>query len=311
MADTTSIIERLIQQESLPASYDAAARKVILPLAQHIKSLRQQRQHPVVVGIHGAQGTGKSTLTLFLREFLNSLYGVQTASFSLDDLYLTRAERQKLAAEKHPLLITRGVPGTHDLALGQQLIDRLTSATDQSSTPIPVFDKARDDRAPESDWPLFQGRADVVLIEGWCLGALPEPSLDSLNHPINELESAEDPQGIWRQTVNDYLKSTYADFFGQLDCLIMLQAPSMNCILQWRTLQEHKLRERIKNAPETGIDGSQQAVRIMTDPQVARFIMHYERITRACLAEMPSRADVVVPVDAQHNFGKPLFHQRQ
>ncbi len=306
--DFTSITRKLIEQESLPATYADTVRKVILPLAQHIQSLRGERQRPLIVGINGAQGTGKSTLTLFLKELLSVLYQVPTASFSIDDLYLTRAERERLAAERHPLLVTRGVPGTHDLVLGQQLIQQLTTATEESRTPVPAFDKARDDRAPEAHWPVYQGRAGVVLIEGWCVGALPEEG-ESLETPMNSLEQSEDADEAWRRYVNRCLRGEYAEFFGQIDCLVMLKAPSMEAVLKWRTLQEHKLSEKIENAPERGNIGDSPS-RLMTEEQIARFIMHYERITRACLAEMPARADALIQVDEDHTFSEPLIRQR-
>ena len=309
--DLTSITERLIKQESLPDAYAGTVRNVVLPLAQHIQTLRGERQRPVLVGINGAQGTGKSTLTLFLRELLSVLYQVRTASFSIDDLYLTRAERETLAAEQHPLLLTRGVPGTPDLGIGQRLIDRLTSASADTETPIPAFDKSRDDRAPEATWPVFKGRAEVVLVEGWCVGALPEGSLESLKEPVNRLEEQEDAEGTWRTYVNRCLKNEYSEFFGQIDCLIMLKAPSMERVLEWRTLQEHKLRAKLDDAPNESVSGNDRGNGLMTDDQIARFIMHYERVTRACLAEMPARVDALIRVDDDHSFSEPLIRQRQ
>jgi len=308
--DLTTMTETLIRQEALPDSYFSTVRNVILPLAQHIQSLRQDRRRPILVGINGAQGTGKSTLTLFLQALLSELYRVPTASFSIDDLYLTRVQRERLAKEQHPLFVTRGVPGTHDLQLGQQLIARLTWAKADDITAIPLFDKSRDDRAPESSWPVFYGRAEVVLIEGCCVGAQPEEG-DALLAPVNPLEENEDAGGAWRGYVNRCLKSEYASFFNQIDCLVMLKAPSMDSVLEWRTLQEHKLRSKTDDAPDQGTDGEAQPTRVMTDDQVARFIMHYERITRACLAEMPARADVLIRVDNNHNFSEPLINQRQ
>ena len=314
-SELTGIIDCLITQESLPASYADTVRHTLLPLAQHIQSLRQERGQAVLVGIHGAQGTGKSTLTLFLKELLTRLYRVPTASVSIDDLYLTRAERESLAAQAHPLLITRGVPGTHDLQLGQRLIDQLSSAAPDAQTPIPAFDKSRDDRAPMSEWPVFEGRAQVILLEGWCVGALPAKSDDALNEPVNRLEAQEDPDVVWRKYVNEHLKSDYSRFFEQIDCLVMLKAPSMECVLEWRTLQERKLRSKKPAAPKQGDSGIANKVgnttRIMTDDQIARFIMHYERISRACLEDMPARADVLIHVDENHNFSEPLIRQRQ
>ena len=311
--DLSTTIHKLIKQEFLPDSYADTVKNTILPLAQHLQSLRQDRAGPVIIGIHGAQGTGKSTLTLFLRELLTKHYRIPTASFSLDDLYLTRAEREKLAEEVHPLFITRGVPGTHDITLGQKVIDRLKAADPDTETPIPAFDKSRDDRCPQDQWPTFRGRADIILIEGWCMGAMPAASEEELMQPINKLEETEDPEGIWRQYVNQCLKGEYGDFFRQVDSLVMLRAPSMECVLQWRTLQEHKLRERAGDAPgeSAGRSESAQPSRIMSDEEVVRFIMHYERITRASLAEMPARADCLINVGEDHSFGEPLIRQRQ
>jgi len=311
--DLTTTIKTLINQESLPDSYADTVKKTILPLAQHIQSLRQARGEPIIIGIHGAQGTGKSTLTLFLRELLTIHYRIPTANFSLDDLYLTRAERKKLAEDVHPLFITRGVPGTHDISLGQQVIARLKAAGPDTETPVPAFDKSRDDRYPQDQWPVFRGRADIILIEGWCLGAVPAGSEKELMYPVNELEEAEDPEGTWRQYVNRCLKRQYGQFFSQVDSLIMLRAPSMECVLQWRTLQEHKLRERADGAPKEGAENAEaaQPSRIMSDEEVLRFIMHYERITRASLVEIPARADCLINVGEDHSFGEPLIRQRQ
>ncbi len=311
--DLTTTIKTLINQEALPDSYADTVKKTILPLAQHLHSLRQDRAEPVIIGIHGAQGTGKSTLALFLRELLTKHYRIPTASFSLDDLYLTRAEREKLAEEVHPLFITRGVPGTHDIALGQQVVDQLKAAGPETETPIPAFDKSRDDRCPQDQWPVFRGRANVILIEGWCMGAAPAASEAELTEPVNELEQSEDPEGTWRQYVNRCLKGEYGQFFNQVDSLVMLRAPSMECVLQWRTLQEHKLRERTGSAPKEGEASAEaaQPSRIMSDEEVVRFIMHYERITRASLAEMPARADCLINVGEDHSFGEPLIRQRQ
>lgn len=303
-----TLVQALIDQEALPSSYVTTVEQTILPLARHILELRRTTQRAVVVGIHGAQGTGKSTLTLFLQQLLSRHFDCRTASFSLDDIYLTRAEREHLADTVHPLLITRGVPGTHDIALGQRLLDQLMAAGPGERVPVPAFDKAIDDRCPESRWPVFEGPADVILVEGWCLGAVPQEDHRDLANPVNALELAEDPDVVWREYVNECLSGSYRSFFGHLDTLIMLKAPSMECVLEWRTLQEHKLARRIEAAPKQG--NGERPLRIMSDDEVARFIMHYERITRRCLTEMPSRADVVVDVAENHRLGLPVFTNR-
>jgi len=302
-------VSALIQQEGLPDSYAETVEKTILPLADRICALHDTEKQPIVVGIHGAQGTGKSTLTLFLREILLRHRNRSTANFSLDDIYLTRAEREDLAERVHPLFKTRGVPGTHDVALGQQVLNRLRSAAPEDATPIPAFDKSRDDRVPRDQWSVFGGRAEVILLEGWCLDARPEKD-SALAEPMNRLEESEDPDSLWRSYVNDQLKGEYRQFFDEIDFLVMLKAPSMECVLEWRRLQEQKLARKTRNAPKMGeLHGNAQDLRIMTDDEVGRFVMHYERVTRACLAEMPGRADVLINVAEDHSLGLPQFRE--
>ncbi len=40
------------------------------------------------------------------------------------------------------------------------------------------------------------------------------------------------------------------------------------------------------------------ASRVMDEAAIARFIAHYERVTRHILAEMPARADHLISLDA-------------
>lgn len=300
---TEEALEGLLHHHRLPRAYRRTLNDIIEPLALSLYQASQHTDQPLVVGIHGAQGTGKSTLTDFLRTILAHRYQCPTASLSLDDIYHTRATREALAQEVHPLLLTRGVPGTHDLALGLDVLDTLTAANAGSRTPLPVFNKAIDDREPEDQWPLFIGRPQIILLEGWCLGALPEPD-EELLKPVNDLEAREDPDGEWRSFVNDQLKGAYGELFRRVKLLIMLRAPSMGAVLAWRTLQEHHLAEARLNAPDKGDKGAVGAPerRIMSDDQVARFVMHYERITRRCLEEMPGRADVVLDLDEHHQM---------
>ncbi|WP_144779829.1 hypothetical protein [Marinobacter maritimus] len=306
-SELKTTIDALIEKEGLPQNYAATVEQTILPLIEQIVSLRNAKKRTVVVGIHGAQGTGKSTLTLFLTRLLCDHWQYPTASFSLDDLYLTRAERRALAEQVHPLFMTRGVPGTHDVELGERVIGQLRTAGPRDHTPIPAFDKSHDDRVPSNDWPVFGGRAEVILVEGWCLGALPEEE-SALAAPLNALEAEEDPSGTWRRYVNQCLKGKYQEFFSELDSLIMLKAPSMSRVQEWRTLQEHKLAEKAGNAlNERTSANAAQDLRIMSDQEVIRFIMHYERITRSCLKQLPSRADALIEVSGDHALSRPYF----
>ena len=272
----TDDITAFLAANGLPPSARTAVEQIHAPLADWLAAQHAARARALVVGLCGAQGGGKSTAALAIRHLLESR-GLRVAALSLDDLYLTRAERLTLARTVHPLLATRGPPGTHDIALGEAVI---ASLRQPGPTAIPSFDKAIDDRRPPAAWPVFEGPADIILFEGWCVGAVPEPA-EALVRPINALERDEDPDGVWRRYVNEAL-ATYQPLFASLDRLILLKAPSFAVVERWRGEQEAKLRAA----------GEGQGV--MTDAEVARFIQHYERLTRAILKEMPARADAVV-----------------
>ncbi len=299
--DTDDALATLMAQHQLPPEYRQTLSDVIEPLALSLYQASEAPDTPLVVGIHGAQGTGKSTLTDFLRVLLAYRYRCSTASLSLDDIYHTRETRCQLAEEVHPLMITRGVPGTHDLDLGHKVLDQLVAANAGSRTAIPVFNKAIDDREPEARWPLFIGRPRIILVEGWCLGASPQPEAD-LREAANELEQKEDSDGRWRSYVNLQLAGPYKTFFHRIGQMIMLRAPSMAAVVRWRTQQEHRLAEAQTGARDPEVDSSAPPRRIMTDDQLRRFIMHYERITRHCLEEIPGRADVLLLLDENHNL---------
>jgi len=280
-----------IAGQRLPESFLHTTRQYYFPLAKRIAERSCQSDGALVIGISGAQGTGKSTLAEFLRVMLQTGSDMKCAVLSLDDIYLTRKERQVLANDVHPLLQTRGVPGTHDVRLGIDTIGRLTTARPGEKVRVPRFDKSEDDRAPEKYWDAYPGGAGVVLFEGWCIGALPESGA-SLLDPVNALERNEDSDGRWRRYVNDTLAGSYQQLFGLIDHLVMLRAPSMDCIFEWRWLQEKKLAATKK--------GHGRA--LMDQQQVRRFIQHYERITRHIQQEMPARADWVFNLAPDHSI---------
>ena len=251
------------------------------PLAERIAGWARGRGTPLVVGLCGPQGSGKSTLAALLVERLQAR-GLKVAALSIDDLYLTRAERLDLARDAHPLLATRGVPGTHDVALGLSTLDALARPGDVA---LPRFDKAADDRAPRTDWPVFAGPADVVLLEGWCVGARARPPA-ALAVPVNALERDEDPDGTWRAFANAALAGPYAELFARLDRLVLLLAPDFTVVRAWRGEQEARLRERLADPGRT-----------MDDPALDRFVAHYERLTRWIAEDLPAVADIVVRLD--------------
>ncbi|PPC78832.1 hypothetical protein C4K68_03045 [Pokkaliibacter plantistimulans] len=271
---------------------------IYVPLAAWVVAGQERLQRPMVLGINGAQGAGKSTLSNLLEIILSAGFGKRVVVFSIDDLYKTREERERLASEVHPLLMTRGVPGTHDIDLGLQLIESVKQAERHQATKIPVFDKSIDDRCDPMFWQEWEGSADVIIFEGWCVGAKPQAD-EELIAPVNTLEEVEDDQQTWRRYVNEQLKGLYAELFEQLDALVMLKVPSMEAVYAWRTQQEQKLAERVRMM---GTHHATDGLRIMDAEQIRRFIMHYERITRHTLAEMPARADVTLHLNQHHQI---------
>lgn len=236
-------------------------------------------RRPIVLGLCGAQGSGKSTLAAQVAARLDVL-GLPAAILSLDDLYLTRAERGELARSVHPLFATRGVPGTHDVALGLETIAALEHG---APARMPRFDKARDDRVPRADWPQAPAPCAVLLFEGWCVGARPQ-AVEALARPVNALEALEDPDGTWRAHANAALAGPYARLFARLDRLVLLAAPDFAVVEGWRAEQE----ERARRAASAG------ASRLMDRAALSRFVAHYERLTRHILSDMPHHADRVI-----------------
>lgn len=271
---------QLLTKERLPADYADTVRDVLQPLAS-VLAARSDGLPGLLVGINGAQGSGKTTMTRVLALLLREVHGKNVVMLSLDDFYLTRAERRSLASQVHPLLATRGVPGTHDVALMNRTLDALAGA---GPVPLPVFDKSMDDRAPAEAWPVHHGPADIILFEGWCVG-LDAQAQEELERPVNNLEAREDRDGRWRLYVNQQLDQYYRPISGRLNLLIMLRVPSFLCVLEWRWLQEQKM-----------------ARPMMDREAVQRFIQHFERLTRHALKSLPARADLVLSLDADHRI---------
>lgn len=288
--------DALRRAEDLPRDYAEAISTIIAPLAERIAGFRGQLGRPVVIGISGAQGTGKTTMALFLERWLSRELGLSCACLSLDDLYLAKGIRLIVAETLHPMFATRGVPGTHDVGLGKRLLDALTDTSARDSIALPAFDKLNDDRLDESRCRRIQTPVDVVLFEGWCVGARPQ-SADALDAPVNELEATADPNGVWRRHVNERLATDYQALFARIDALIMLRVAGFESVFSWRRLQELKSlnRRRADNPAGATIAGQ-------TDAELARFVMHYERLTRHMLESMPDYADTIIDIDDAHRM---------
>ncbi len=285
----TQQLQQQIKLFDLPDSFMQGVQDYLLPLAEHISAQAKSLHRCTLISINGSQGSGKSTMTVFLKLILQHHFNLSSAVVSIDDFYLTRAQRQQLAQQVHPLFATRGVPGTHDIELASHTLQCLTNCSPQSPCRIPVFDKAVDDRADEALWPMVDKPVDVILFEGWCNHA-PTQSEQQLLTPVNDLERLEDSDGLWRRYVNQQLREYHKSLFSQADALIFMQIPSFEKVYEWRGLQEHKLKKTA--------DESSQGV--MDQQQLIRFIQHYERITRSCLEGLPDSADIILKIDNDH-----------
>jgi len=285
--------KQFLQRNKLPDNYLESANRWFAPLvAEFAKAIESELKSPLIIGINGTQGSGKSTLADYMCTMLGERK-LRTVSLSLDDFYLTHAERQTLADTVHPLLKTRGVPGTHDIALALTTINSLIEGSGE--TLIPRFDKSTDDRHLEADFDLVSGPVDIIIFEGWCVGSKPQPD-EALAKAVNSLEQNSDADGSWRNFVNHALTKDYEPLFDILDGLIMLRAPSFDTVFNWRLEQEQKMIARLKSQDDADYSG------VMSEAQIAEFIAHYQRITEHSLEEMPSRADHLFQLDTQRQI---------
>ena len=259
-----------------------------LPISNEIKSKYFINQKTQIIGLTGGQGTGKSTISNIIKIILKEGFNLSTVIFSIDDFYKTFKERQKMAKKIHPLFLTRGVPGTHDDKLLFNCLKNLKSQNFKKFS-IPVFDKSIDDRLPKNKWQKVTKKPEIVIFEGWCVGATSQKKKDLLL-PINTLEKEKDKKGRWRKFVNKKLKTKYKKIFGQIDTTIFLKVPSFKHVYNWRLLQEKKLRMKSKGK------------KIMNDNQIKNFIMFYERITKNMIKVLNNKAEFVIKIDSKHKL---------
>ena len=241
-----------------------------------------------IVGLTGGQGSGKSTISKILKIILNEGYNLNTITFSIDDFYKKFSEREVMSKKISPLFKTRGVPGTHDTKLLMKCLKNLKSPKFQRIL-IPKFDKSIDDRLPKNKWQKVRQRPDIVIFEGWCVGAIPQKN-KSLVNPINVLEKKSDKKRIWRNYVNKELKTSYNNIFKLIDKYIFLKVPSFKYVYKWRLLQEKKLISSSKRK------------KIMDNKQIKNFIMFYERITKNMIRNFTNKAHITVNIDNKHRL---------
>ena len=268
-------------------------KKFYLPISEQIYSNYLINKNCLIIGLSGAQGTGKTTISKILKIILKIKFKLNVVSFSIDDFYKTLKERKNMSQNIHELFLTRGVPGTHDTNLLKKTLRKILKRK-FSPIKLPRFDKAADDRLPEKKWVKIKKKPDIVIFEGWCVGAKYQKK--NLRKPVNILEKQKDSKLLWRKKVNKELKNKYKEIFKLIDKLIFLKVPNLRFVYKWRTLQEKKLRMYSKGK------------KIMGKKEIHRFIMHYERVTRDMMKDLTKTADVLINIDEKHRLKNMRFN---
>ena len=268
--------------------------KFYLPLSEWIYSIYSKDFKTKIIGLSGGQGAGKSTITGILKLILKKKYGLNICVFSIDDFYKTKNERLRMSKKKHPLFITRGVPGTHDIALLNQTIRKLKQKKFRTVL-IPKFDKSKDDRYRKNKWQKIKTKPDIIIFEGWCVGTTHQNN-NELKRPINLIEKKYDENLKWRKTVNNLIKKRYKNIFNKIDKLVFLKVPHFNYIIKWRWLQEQKMKLTTKSK------------KTMSKTEVKEFIMFYERLTKHMIKNYSKISDLTIFLDKKHRSKKMIFN---
>ena len=269
-------------------------KKFYIPMSFWIERKYKKKGKILFLGVSGGQGSGKTTVTGILKIILKNFFKRQIHVSSIDDFYKTLEERNKMSNKIHSLFKTRGVPGTHDINLVKKFFNFIKKEK-FSDIKLPKFEKVADNRLKKKYWYNIKQKPEIVIREGWCVGARPQSS-SLIKKPINILEKYEDKDLKWRKYVNEKLKKEYKKLFAMIDHFIFMKIPNFNMIFKWRLLQENKLRKK-----------SHLNKKIMSYNEIKRFIMFYERITLQMIKDLSKSASVVMLLKKNHEIKKVLF----
>ena len=275
---------------------DKMIRSYLIPVSFWIAN-KVNKKKPIIVGLAGGQGTGKTTISSIINLILVKYFKLKVFKISIDDFYKTRKERYKLSKKVHPLLMTRGVPGTHNIDLILKFF-RIIKKGNFKSLSLPKFDKSIDDRFNKNQWYKIKSKPDVVIFEGWCVGAKSQKNIE-LKKPINSLEKMEDKSMKWRKYVNFQLAGKYKTFHNMLDCLLYLKAKNFSLLRRWRLKQEKKLFLKSKN---------KKNLKIMNENEVINFMMTYQRITEQMFKDAPKYSSIIMNLNKNHQIHKIKFN---
>ena len=269
---------------------DRMVRSFLIPVCFWIAK-KTNKKVPLIIGLAGGQGTGKTTITSIITIILKKYFKLNVFKISIDDFYKTIKQRTLLSKNKHPLLMTRGVPGTHDIDIMLNFFKRI-KVKNFKILKLPKFNKGADDRCKQSLWYKIQSKPDVVILEGWCVGARSQNSKE-LKKTVNSLEKTHDQNFKWRQYVNYQLKTKYKKLFNQLDYILFLKAKNFSLLRRWRLKQEKKLWLKSKN---------KKNLKIMSKNEVKNFMDTYQRITQQMFKDMPKYSSIVMNLNNSHQI---------
>ena len=273
-------------------------RSFLIPLCFWI-SKKADNKKPYFVGLAGGQGTGKTTISSLIEIILIKYFKLKVFRISIDDFYKKRKERIILSKRIHPMLLTRGVPGTHDINMMVSFF-RKAKSKQFKRLKLPTFNKAIDDRFNKKYWYDLKDKPDVIIFEGWCVGAKSEKS-NTLKKNINSMEKAKDHKQIWRKYINQQLKSKYKKLYLQLNCLIYLKAKNFSLLQKWRFKQERKLLLKSKKNSK---------LKIMNKKDVLNFMQTYQRITQNMFKNMPKYASIILNLNSNHQIKTAVFKNK-
>ena len=260
-------------------------------------SIRNKK--PYFVGLAGGQGTGKTTVSSLVKIILEKYFKLKVFKISIDDFYKTRKERNSLSKRIHPMLMTRGVPGTHDINMMLSFFKK-TKNKNFKKMILPSFNKAIDDRFSKKYWYKINQKPDVIIFEGWCVGAKAELN-KTLKKPINSMEKINDKKLVWRKYVNLQLRNKYKELYSQLNCMVYLKAKNFNMLQKWRLKQERKLRLKTKKV---------SSHKIMSKKNVINFMQTYQRITENMFKNTPKYASIVINLNSNHQIKSAVYKNR-
>jgi D-glycerate 3-kinase len=197
------------------------------------------------------------------------------------------------------MLLTRGVPGTHDINMMLNFFRKAKSRKFKRLR-LPTFNKAIDDRFEKKKWYDLKEKPDVIIFEGWCVGAKPEKIIN-LKKAINLMEKNKDQKQIWRKYVNHQLKSKYKNLYSQLNCLVYLKAKNFSLLQKWRLKQERKLLINSKKNSK---------LKIMNQQDVLNFMQTYQRITQNMFKNTPKYASIILNLNSNHQIKTAVYKRK-